>query len=334
MDFLANAKDTGPARWGGYMKLAWRTILCLSLGLVCAHMALLAQSPIKDLVFIKGGDFVMGSPPKEEGHQRIEAQRLVRVNDFYIGKYEFTLREFKYYFPGLDFDFFVWEDDDRLPVSNISKELAGVICNRINKREGYDYTYITCEVGSIPIEGSVGYRLPTQEEWEYACRAGTSTAFYFGPDINLKQANFNARSPYGKAKSQISVYRPLPVGSFPANSWGLHDMHGNVWEWCQGGISLTRQRSEESGPAAKEFDRLSNLCQDALYLRGGSWDYEARYARSAHIFSTGQLYNKGNAGLRILIPAPGGRLPPKTREPKFKDSTDDPYGVEDCRENG
>jgi formylglycine-generating enzyme required for sulfatase activity len=77
------------------------------------------------------------------------------------------------------------------------------------------------------------YRLPTEAEWEYACRAGTTTPFHFGETISTEQANYNGNFVYGNGKKGVLRNRTTPVGSFPANAWGLHDMHGNVFQWCQ-----------------------------------------------------------------------------------------------------
>ena len=77
------------------------------------------------------------------------------------------------------------------------------------------------------------YRLPTEAEWEYSCRAGTTTPFHFGETISTDQANYNGNFTYGNGKKGKYREKTTPVGSFPANAWGLHDMHGNVWQWCQ-----------------------------------------------------------------------------------------------------
>src|SRR5713101_8408415 len=77
------------------------------------------------------------------------------------------------------------------------------------------------------------YRLPTEAEWEYACRAGTTTPFHFGETITAAQANYNGEEVYAKGKKGAYRTQTTPVGSFPANPWGLFDMHGNVWQWCQ-----------------------------------------------------------------------------------------------------
>ena len=118
-----------------------------------------------------------------------------------------------------------------------------------------------------------GYRLPTETEWERACRAGTTTLFWFGDKLTRSQAKFNASNrPVGPA----GPYRSMPVGSYPANSWGLFDMHGNLWEWC----------SNSSGPAH-------------LAIRGGSWRDSANMARSSYRYGTGPDRWDPDTGFRL-----------------------------------
>jgi formylglycine-generating enzyme required for sulfatase activity len=116
------------------------------------------------------------------------------------------------------------------------------------------------------------YRLPTEAEWEYACRAGTTTPFYFGETISTDQANYNGNFPYGKGKG-VDRGKTTPVGSFPANVWGLYDMHGNVWEWC----------SDWYGeyPTGEVVDPQGPLAGGERVMRGGSFLYQAAAVRSA-----------------------------------------------------
>jgi formylglycine-generating enzyme required for sulfatase activity len=107
------------------------------------------------------------------------------------------------------------------------------------------------------------YRLPTEAEWEYACRAGTKTPFHFGETISTDKANYNGNLTYGDGKKGVFREKTTPVGSFPANAWGLHDMHGNIWQWCQ---DLHRDYPKKdvvdpTGPEKGQF----------RVMRGGSW---------------------------------------------------------------
>ena len=120
------------------------------------------------------------------------------------------------------------------------------------------------------------YRLPTEAEWECACRAGTTAQFYFGHTISTNQANYDGNYPYGNSKKGIYRQKTTPVGSFPGNAWGLYDMHGNVWEWCQDWYDenyyKNSPREDPPGPARASL----------WILRGGSWSYFGRDCRFAN----------------------------------------------------
>src|SRR5262249_21964345 len=111
-------------------------------------------------------------------------------------------------------------DTTRLPVESVSWENAGEFCRKLS---------------ALPAERTAGrtYRLPTEAEWESACRAGTAGPFHFGPTMTSQQGNINGAVPYGGAPASENVPHTVPVGSYPPNAWGLYDVHGNVWEWCQ-----------------------------------------------------------------------------------------------------
>jgi formylglycine-generating enzyme required for sulfatase activity len=114
------------------------------------------------------------------------------------------------------------------------------------------------------------YRLPAEKEWEFACRAGTRTAFHYGDSLSWDQANFNGHYPYGDAEDIPYLGRTTPVGSYKPNAWGLNDMHGNVWEWCESWYDDVPQGS----------DVLQGV-GSARVLRGGSFDSRAAWLRSA-----------------------------------------------------
>ena len=115
--------------------------------------------------------------------------------------------------------------------------------------------------------------LPTEAEWEYACRAGTTTPFHFGETISTDQANYDGNFTYGNGKKGVYREKTTPVGSFPANAWGLYDMHGNVWQWCQDWYGDYPQKDvvDPQGPEKGEV----------RVLRGGSWISDPQYCRSA-----------------------------------------------------
>jgi formylglycine-generating enzyme required for sulfatase activity len=138
------------------------------------------------------------------------------------------------------------------------------------------------------------YRLPTEAEWEYACRAGTTTPFYFGATISTDQANYDGNYPYSRGKKGVYRQQTTPVGSFPANAWGLFDMHGNVWEWCQDWYG-PYQNEDMTDPQG------GNNGHDARVLRGGSWSRFAGVCRAAYRVWNAPGYRFNNFGFRVAF---------------------------------
>ena len=114
------------------------------------------------------------------------------------------------------------------------------------------------------------YRLPTEAEWEYACRAGTTTPFHFGETISTDQANYNGNFTYGNGKKGVYRKKTTPVGSFPANAWGLHDMHGNVWQWCQDWYGDYPQKDVVDPQGPEKGDRPCAAWRFLVLLSSGS----------------------------------------------------------------
>ena len=168
------------------------------------------------------GRYLMGSPTDEPERRPDEAQVEVTISrGFWVGKYEVTQKQWKEVvgvFPG---KYTAGEGDD-FPVYDINFAAAEDFCRLLTEQ---------CHrSGTLPREWEI--RLPTEAQWEYACRAGTITATSFGPSLSSRQANFQGK-PYNGGKEGPSLKRTAPVGSYPANPWGLHDVHGNVFEWCR-----------------------------------------------------------------------------------------------------
>jgi len=140
------------------------------------------------------------------------------------------------------------------------------------------------------------FRLPSEAEWEYACRAGTTTPFYFGETITPDLVNYDGNYPYGKAPEGKYRAETTPVGSFPPNAFGLHDMHGNVWEWCED-VWHENYEGVPTDGSAWETGR------DHSYrlLRGGSWHDNAVWCRAALRDKGTPDYRDFNVGLRVVL---------------------------------
>jgi serine/threonine-protein kinase len=139
------------------------------------------------------------------------------------------------------------------------------------------------------------YRLPSEAEWEYACRAGTTMAFAFGDGLSSSQANFNGAHPYGNAPEGTWLKRTTPVGSYQPNAWGLCDMHGNVYEWAE-----DIWADSYNGLAADGSPNTNNGDPNYRVLRGGSWTNHAKYCRSAYRNRVAPDYRASDSGLRVV----------------------------------
>ncbi len=172
--------------------------------------------PATGMAFVSAlaGRFEMGSPASEIGRNTDEAPREVELSSFWIARDETTQAEWRSVM-GCNPSHFA-KCGDGCPVENVTWLEVREFLARLNRRSP-----------------GRNYRLPTEAQWEYACRAGTATPFSTGESLTADQANFDGRYPL--AGHPLGRFRgsPVPAGSFPANPWGLRDMHGNVWEWCE-----------------------------------------------------------------------------------------------------
>jgi formylglycine-generating enzyme required for sulfatase activity len=143
------------------------------------------------------------------------------------------------------------------------------------------------------------YRLPSEAEWEYACRAGTTTPFHFGETITTDLANYNGNYTYGSGSKGQYRKQTTDVGSFPANAFGLHDMHGNVWEWCQDNWHENYNGAPTDGSAWVD----ENANQNIMILRGGSWFNYPWFCRSAFRLDYGADGRNSIFGFRVVCAA-------------------------------
>ena len=238
-----------------------------------------------ELVRIQGGTFTMGSPANETGRVNIETQRQVTVSSFMMSMYEITQREYQEVM-GTNPSRFT--GDLNRPVEQVSWFDAVEYCNRRSQREGLTPAYTISGSGDNRTvtwnRNTNGYRLPTEAEWEYACRAGTTTAYNTGANISNNTGWYSANNG--------STTRP--VGQLPANAWGLYDMHGNVAEWCWDWFG--------NYPAGAQSDPTGASSGSARVLRGGSWSNSAAYIRSAYRHGSVPTGRGSNFGFRVIRP--------------------------------
>ncbi|MCR9201354.1 MAG: SUMF1/EgtB/PvdO family nonheme iron enzyme [Planctomycetaceae bacterium] len=256
------------------------------------------------IVFVKipAGSFLMGSPAGEQIVNEGPVHRVTISKPFYAGKYEVTIAQVLQWLnaPGVQID-----DDwviDGGDYSPVRKSRGRWVRNSSSKFASSDNQPMQC----ISWHGAVAfcewlsrqdsrftYRLPTEAEWEYMARAGSTTPFWWGDTLDGDRANVNGNYPYGTETKGRFRDVTTPVGSYDANQWGLYDTAGNVWEWCSDGEReySSRAVTDPLGPTGSAPSRV---------LRGGSWDFGANEARSSCRFS-GALNERFNCyGFRVI----------------------------------
>ena len=231
-----------------------------------------------ELLAIAGGTFLMGAPNSEkDSYDSERPQHRVTLQPFYMGKYPVTQAQWQAVM-GSNPSYF--KGNDR-PVEQVSWHDAQAFLK--NFRSLGDF-------------GNLTPRLPTEAEWEYACRAGTTTPFYFGETISADQANYNGNYTYGKGKQGVYREQTTDVGSFPPNAFGLCDMHGNVWEWQSDSWHDNYNGAPTDGSIWGSLDDGK-----AKLLRGGGWgDYpdNCRSASRGRYLPDNQY---GGLGLRVVV---------------------------------
>jgi formylglycine-generating enzyme required for sulfatase activity len=231
-----------------------------------------------EMVLIPGGSFTMGSPESESSRVPHEGpQRTVNVNGFVMGKYEVTQAQWRAVMGTSPSSF----QGDSLPVEQVSWDDAKEFCRRLNLLLG--------------LSGSTGYRLPSEAEWEYAARAGTTTPFAFGETIYAGIVNYNSAYPYGGAPVEIWRVKTVDVGSLGvANGWGLYDMHGNVFEWCEDDYHFGYSGAPVNGSAWVDAPRAASRV-----IHGGGWYHNAFYCRSAYRYRYLPGSRSADVGFRL-----------------------------------
>ncbi len=227
-----------------------------------------------EFVLCPAGTFLMGSPLEEVGRTEFETPHEVTLSTpFYMGlsevmqsHYEEVMGTNPSKFPG-----------KRTPVQNVSWADAVAFCEKLSEREGRTY------------------RLPTEAEWEYACRAGTTTPFSFGETISADQVNFNAKVVYGEGERGIYRARPVAADGMEPNAWGIIGMHGNVQEWV---ADWYDQRYYAKSP---KVDPTGPATGRMRAMRGGNYVAHPQYCRSAHRFGASPGHKFMSMGFRVVL---------------------------------
>ncbi|MGD1904280.1 MAG: formylglycine-generating enzyme family protein [Geitlerinemataceae cyanobacterium] len=254
---------------------------------------------------IPAGRFRMGSPEDElENYEDEQPQHEVRLEKFFLGKYPVTQAQWRTVagYPQieaeLDPDPANFKGDNR-PVEQVNWDAAREFCQRLSARTRKDY------------------RLPSEAQWEYACRAGTTTPFHFGETLSDVLANYRAQDWEYEGKTYPGVYgrgaygkfreETTTVGDFPGNRWGLHDMHGNVWEWCADDWHESYDGAPTDG-SAWLYENSTEIAEESStenkVLRGGSWVGNPRVCRSAVRDDFSRAYRYFNLGFRVCCVPP------------------------------
>ncbi|MCC3406292.1 MAG: SUMF1/EgtB/PvdO family nonheme iron enzyme [Microcoleus sp. PH2017_29_MFU_D_A] len=253
-----------------------------------------------EMIGIPSGTFTMGAPDIEaESQYKEKPQHPVTIQPFLFGKYAIVQAQWKAVAKLPQIQYHLNPDPSKfkgnnLPVENVSWYEAVEFCARLSKHTGRNY------------------RLPTEAEWEYACRAGTTAPFYFGETITTDIVNYNGNYSYNNSPKSQYREQTTDAGSFSPNAFGLYDMHGNVWEWCVDPWHGSYYGAPTDGSAWDEKcndNRYQNSIEllvksqnnkIARVLRGGSWLYHPRNCRSAFRFFNTPEFDYHDCGFRVV----------------------------------
>ncbi|MEG4839542.1 MULTISPECIES: formylglycine-generating enzyme family protein [unclassified Microcoleus] len=237
----------------------------------------LGNGVVLEMVYIPGDTFMMGSPATEKYSSDSERpQHQVTVPAFFAGKYPITQAQWQAVM-GNNPSYYIGE---KRPVEKVSWDMAVEFCGKLSQKTGRKY------------------RLLSEAEWEYACRARTTTPFHFGETITPELVNYDGYKPYANAPKGLYRHQTTDVGIFPPNAFGLYDMHGNVLEWCSDRTAAWHSNYNGAPTDGSSWESCTGGCR---VLRGGSWISKAYSCRSANQFSLFVLAREPYAGFRVAV---------------------------------
>ena len=234
-----------------------------------------------DMVYVAGGKFMMGSPSSEKKDNgfkgREEPQHKVTVPSYWIGKYVVTQEQYQAIMGNNPSHF----KGAKRPVDSVSWDKCQEFCKKLSSKIGKEY------------------RLPSEAEWEYGCRAATTTVFHSGETITTELVNYNGNCTYLEEGKGLYREETVEVGTFLPNAFGLYEMQGNVWEWCEDGWHENYREASKNGRAWTDNHSQTTL----RVLRGGSWYSNPSYCRSAYRYDLSRDYDGyyyNHCGFRLV----------------------------------
>ncbi|MFZ4726543.1 MAG: formylglycine-generating enzyme family protein, partial [Paludibacter sp.] len=254
---------------------------------------------------IPAGTFIMGSPITEVGRSTDETQYSVTLSAFRMSKYEITNAQYAAFLNAKSIGSNgIWSTAPTYPTQTLIYS-SGTSYDWGLKYSGTQWVPVAgyenapvinvCWYGAAEFATYVGGSLPTEAQWEYACRGGTTTPFNTGDFLTNLQANYNWVSPYNGGTNTVTTYpgKTLPVGTYAPNGYGLYDMHGNVWEWCADWYD-TYPTSDQTNPIG---------ASTGLYrvIRGGRWFNYAKDCRSAYRYKNYPYTDYNSIGFRVVF---------------------------------
>jgi formylglycine-generating enzyme required for sulfatase activity len=262
-----------------------------------ANEQVLTNSVEMKLALIPAGKFLMGSPAGEAERDPEELQHEVAIaKPFYMGVHEVTQAQYQ-------------QVMGKNP-SHFNAKMGGGPNHPVEQVRWGEAMEFCGKLSNLKAETMAGrvYRLPTEAEWEYACRAGTATTYHFGKTLSSSQANCNGKYPYGEGPVGPNLQKTTKVGSYLPNAWGLYDMHGNVSEWCADWYDpdyyKNSPREDPKGPAKGVLG--TGFASDYFrVVRGGCWLDEARGCRAAYRFRLQSSEPYRIVGFRVVCSVTG-----------------------------